>query len=77
VVTSIVAFMRMVISSGVRVGAPAASLASGGTGLARIGQVADIAVGQGPAVGAETGALPDNRGTRGLGYPIADAARTW
>src|SRR5690349_23286238 len=49
-VTSIVACMRMVISSGSGVGAPAeaASLACGGTGLAGIGQLADIAIVQGP-----------------------------
>jgi hypothetical protein len=49
-VTSIVACMRMVISGGSGVGAPAeaASLACGGTGLAGIGQLADIAIVQGP-----------------------------
>lgn len=60
-VTSIVACMRMMISSGSGVGAPAeaASLACGGTGLAGIGQLADIAIVQRtPAVGAEIGTLP-------------------
>jgi hypothetical protein len=44
------AFLRMVISSRVRAGAPAeaAPLACDGTGLAGIGQLADIAIGRVP-----------------------------
>jgi hypothetical protein len=83
-VTSIGAFMRMVVSGGVRVGAraEAASLACGGTGLAGIGQLADIAIGPGRATGAEIGALPDRPAGQAAwayraGVPaVAGAART-
>jgi hypothetical protein len=59
--------MRMVNLQRVRVGAPAraALLACGGTGLAGIGQLADIAIGQGPATTRRSAhSLDRSRGRR-------------